>query len=53
MNLATSMNMEIVAEGIETEEQQNYPSLEKCQYFQGYLFSKPLTYKDLMNYLKG
>jgi diguanylate cyclase (GGDEF)-like protein/PAS domain S-box-containing protein len=52
MNLATSMNMEIVAEGIETEEQQNYPSLEKCQYFQGYLFSKPLTYKDLMNYLK-
>jgi diguanylate cyclase (GGDEF)-like protein len=52
MNLATSMNMEIVAEGIETEEQQNYPSLEKCQYFQGYLFSKPLTYNDLMNYLK-
>ena len=37
------MEIEIVSEGIETEEQQYYPPLKECHFFQGFLFSKPLT----------
>ncbi|MDC7239377.1 MAG: EAL domain-containing protein [Spirochaetales bacterium] len=53
VNLATSLDMTMVAEGIETEEHKNYPPLASCQYFQGYLFSKPLSYKDLIKYLSS
>ncbi|MDC7231885.1 MAG: EAL domain-containing protein [Spirochaetales bacterium] len=51
VNLANSLNLGIVAEGIETEEQREYPPLKDCQYMQGYLFSKAITYKELLQYL--
>lgn len=51
INLASSLNLGMVAEGIETEEQRDYPPLDSCQYMQGYLFSKPLTYKELLKFL--
>ncbi|NPD74309.1 EAL domain-containing protein [Oceanispirochaeta sp. M1] len=53
INLATSLDLGIVAEGIETEEQRDYPPLNSCQYMQGYLFSKPLTYKELLKFLNS
>ena len=53
VNLATSLGMTMVAEGIETEEQKDYPPLSSCQYFQGYLFSKPLSYKELIKYVSS
>ena len=53
VNLATSMDMEMVAEGIETEEQQYYPPLESCHFLQGFLFSKPLIFDDFIKYLKS
>jgi EAL domain-containing protein (putative c-di-GMP-specific phosphodiesterase class I) len=34
--------MQVIAEGVETEEQLNQLKLLKCQYAQGYLFSEPL-----------
>ena len=40
--LAHSMNMEVVAEGVETEEQLNQVTLLHCEFIQGFLFSKPL-----------
>jgi diguanylate cyclase (GGDEF)-like protein len=42
VTLAGNLGMQVVAEGIETEKQLNELRLLKCQYGQGYLFSKPL-----------
>lgn len=40
--MASSLGMEIVAEGVETEEQLVYLHNQDCTLFQGYLFSKPV-----------
>ncbi len=40
--LGHSLGMEIIAEGVETEEQFKYLTNEGCDGFQGYLFDKPL-----------
>jgi diguanylate cyclase (GGDEF)-like protein len=43
MTLASNLGMEVVAEGIETEEQLALLCALKCEYGQGYLFSRPVT----------
>lgn len=40
--LANNLGMEVVAEGVETREQLQLLRSLKCQYGQGYLFSKPI-----------
>ncbi len=52
INLALSLNLDMVAEGIETEEQQENPTLKKCHYFQGYLHSRPVTIEELRVFIK-
>src|ERR1051325_5643892 len=42
VTLAGNLGMQVIAEGVETEDQLNQLKLLKCQYAQGYLFSKPL-----------
>ena len=42
ISLAHNLGMDVVAEGVETEEQLNQLRLFKCEYGQGYLFSKPM-----------
>jgi len=42
VTLAGNLGMQVVAEGVETEEQLEQLRLLKCQYGQGYLFSTPL-----------
>jgi diguanylate cyclase (GGDEF)-like protein/PAS domain S-box-containing protein len=42
INLAHSLKLKVVAEGVETEEQSRLLRLLKCDELQGYLFSKPL-----------
>ena len=44
--LAGNLGMQVIAEGVETAEQLQHLKLLKCQYGQGYLFSKPLTASD-------
>jgi len=46
ITLAHSMNMYVVAEGVETEEQLNHITSLNCEYLQGFLFSKPLESKE-------
>ncbi|RYX82892.1 EAL domain-containing protein [bacterium] len=42
INMASSLNIEVVAEGVETKEQQDLLLRLGCQYGQGYLWSKPV-----------
>jgi predicted signal transduction protein with EAL and GGDEF domain len=42
VTLARSMNLNIVAEGVETEDQSNLLRMLDCDGMQGFLFSKPL-----------
>lgn len=42
INIARTMEMNVVAEGIETEEQQAVLASLGCDYLQGFLFSRPL-----------
>ncbi|MDO8294293.1 MAG: EAL domain-containing protein [Gallionella sp.] len=44
--LAQSMNLAVIAEGVETEAQREFLELNGCHAFQGYLFSKPVPIKE-------
>jgi diguanylate cyclase (GGDEF)-like protein/PAS domain S-box-containing protein len=46
ISLAHSLNLEVVAEGIEDVAQYKRLKVAGCNYIQGYLFSKPLDAKD-------
>jgi len=46
VTLAGNLGMQVVAEGVETEEQLEQLRSLKCQYGQGFLFSKPLAVTD-------
>lgn len=51
IGLAHSLNLSLVAEGIETEEQLSFVQEGQCQEAQGYYFSKPIPYDQLKTYL--
>jgi len=49
ISLAHSLNMKVIAEGVESEEQSRLLKLLKCDEVQGYLFSKPLPFPEIQN----
>jgi EAL domain-containing protein (putative c-di-GMP-specific phosphodiesterase class I) len=44
--MARSMNLAIIAEGVETEKQRQQLAKNGCTNYQGYLFAKPLPLED-------
>lgn len=52
ISMAQSLNMSTISEGIELIEQQKFLQNHHCDELQGFLFSKPLSYKDLESLLK-
>jgi diguanylate cyclase (GGDEF)-like protein len=53
VSLAHELGMEVVAEGVEMQEHVAMLSEMHCDTLQGYLFSKPLPYEMLIEYLKN
>ena len=49
IHLAHELNLKITAEGVEHPQQLLLLQQEKCHYFQGYYFSKPLIAADIEN----
>jgi len=51
--LAHSLNLKVVAEGIETEEQHAFLTRLECDEGQGYLYSKPLPEAEFIQFLNN
>jgi diguanylate cyclase (GGDEF)-like protein len=52
IQLGKSLGMQVIAEGVETSEQEAYVISEGCHEGQGYLYSKPLPARELLAFLK-
>jgi len=51
--LAQSLNMKIIAEGVETSEQINYLLSNGCHYIQGYYYSKAIDKTSMTDYIRN
>jgi diguanylate cyclase (GGDEF)-like protein/PAS domain S-box-containing protein len=51
--MAQSLGMEVIAEGVETEEQREILMKKGCKKFQGYLFGKPMPIEQFEAVLKN
>jgi diguanylate cyclase (GGDEF)-like protein/PAS domain S-box-containing protein len=52
INLGHSLNLEVLAEGVETELQKDFIIKHGCDYAQGYLFKPPQKPDDLIDFMK-
>jgi EAL domain-containing protein (putative c-di-GMP-specific phosphodiesterase class I) len=49
--MGSSLNLKVVAEGVEEKYQANHLRKLKCDYIQGFFYSKPLPGEDLIKLL--
>jgi len=49
--LGKSLNMELIAEGVETKEQKDFVVANGCENIQGYYYSKPIPANEVQNLL--
>ncbi|MFM6987568.1 MAG: putative bifunctional diguanylate cyclase/phosphodiesterase, partial [Arenimonas sp.] len=47
ISMAHSLNLGVIAEGVETEEQRRYLESQGCRHYQGYLFGRPGPAADI------
>jgi len=52
IDLADSLGLKTIAEGVETEYQLKYLKNKECDFMQGYYEAKPMNSEELYNYLK-
>ncbi len=50
--LGKSLNLKLIAEGVETLEQKEFLVENGCHYIQGYLYSRPLPAEEMQEFLK-
>ncbi|MEI7603699.1 MAG: PAS domain S-box protein [bacterium] len=51
INLAHSLNIEVIGKGAENQDQLNYLKQNNCDYVQGYFLGKPMSQKEYTKYL--
>jgi EAL domain-containing protein (putative c-di-GMP-specific phosphodiesterase class I) len=51
ISLAHALRLEVVAEGVESEEQAKILRLVRCDQMQGYLISRPIPFDDMTTFL--
>lgn len=52
IHLGHSLDLKIIAEGVELEEQESFLTELHCDFLQGYYFSKPIPLQDLLEFLE-
>ncbi len=52
LSIAKVLNMQVVAEGVEAQEQFDYLKAHDCDFIQGYLISKPLTGDEAIAFIQ-
>ncbi len=52
INMTQNLNMEVIAEGVETEREREFLAQQQCYQYQGYFFNKPLPESELVALLK-
>ncbi|MFO8140873.1 MAG: EAL domain-containing protein, partial [Marinobacter sp.] len=52
INMAHSLGLTVIAEGVEQEAQTHFLKHEGCDYSQGYFYSHPLSEQDFMHWLE-
>jgi EAL domain-containing protein (putative c-di-GMP-specific phosphodiesterase class I) len=52
VTMGLGLNLNVIAEGVETESQREFLEALGCLEYQGYLFSRPLPLSELEAYLK-
>jgi diguanylate cyclase (GGDEF)-like protein len=53
ISMAKSLNLKVIAEGVENEEQMAFLRAHQCDEIQGYYFSRPLTVDKVADKLRG
>ena len=53
ISMAKDLDVDVVAEGVETKEQLDFLKMHGCHYVQGFYFSKPLNVEDFNSYMKA
>jgi len=51
ISLCSSLNLKVIAEGVETKKQKNFLLDNACYFVQGYYYSRPLSIEDMTKYL--
>jgi EAL domain-containing protein (putative c-di-GMP-specific phosphodiesterase class I) len=53
LSLARSLRLEVVAEGVDSEDQAKMLRLLRCDQMQGYLFSRPVPFEEMTARLRN
>lgn len=53
ITLAHTLGMSVIAEGVETKEHVNFLQKNKCQFIQGYYYSKPIYTNEFTKLLEN
>jgi len=53
ISMAKSLNLKVIAEGVEDEAQMSFLRAHQCDEIQGYYFSKPLAPEEAADKLRG
>lgn len=53
IDLCTTLNIQVVAEGVETEQELNIVDQLGCHYIQGFVYAKPKPFEDVSDWLNA